>query len=165
MSIKRLAGALALLVMGMLPVHAQGVFQDFALVGSWRTQIDIPDRPGGGLVGVMLVHVDGTMLYSDITQVVPQKVGPGVTDFAFTTPSYGGWVRTRDGYDLQHLEVLASPNTSLFGTCTTEFAIQLTNGGVEFKGTATFTCADATGQQAGPPASAPISGKRIGVAK
>jgi hypothetical protein len=156
--IKQFAGALALLVSSVAPAVAQG---DFGLVGPWRTQIDIPGRPAGSIYGVMNVSFDGTMHYSDTSQVVPQKVGPGISDFAFTTPSLGAWQKTQSGYALTHVELLANPNSSLFGVCTTDFAIQLTGNGAEFSGTATFTCVDAGGRSGGPPETAPISGKRI----
>ena len=161
MSIQKFAGALLLLVLGTASANAQGIFRGFGLVGTWKTSIDIPNRPGGALAGIMQVHIDGTMLYSDITQIVPQRVGPNPTDVAFTTPSYGAWDRADGGFRLTHVEVLASPNTSVFGSCTTVFDVRLTGDGGEFKGNATFTCFDATGQQAGPPGTAPISGKRI----
>lgn len=157
MRIKRLAGALALLVSGLLQAGAQ----DFGLVGSWRTQIDISGRPQGSIQGVMKVSFDGTMQYSDVTQVVPQKVGPDIAAYAFTTPSIGVWQKAQNGYALTHVELLANPDSSLFGVCTTDFSVQLSNNGTEFTGTATFTCVDAKGQSGGPPATAPISGKRI----
>ena len=161
MSTKTIAVAFALLVSGMVPVAAQGLFGDLGPVGAWRTQIDIPGRPGGPIYGVLGVSIDGTIHYSDTTQVVPQRVGELIADFAFTTQSIGVWQKTETGYAMSSVEILASPDSSLFGVCTTDFAIQLTDKGASFTGTATFTCVDAKGQDAGPPATAPFSGKRV----
>jgi len=159
MMIRKFVGALALLVIGMVPAGAQ----DSGIVGSWRTQISIPGRPQGDIFGVMAVGADGTMHYSDLTQVIPQQVGDAISAFAFTTTSIGVWAKAQNGYALTHVELLANIDSSFFGACTTDFAVQLSADGKQFTGTATFTCEDATGQQAGPPATEPISGKRIGV--
>jgi len=159
MMIKKFTGALALFVGSMLPAGAQ----DLGLVGSWRTQIDIPGRPQGSIYGVMVVGSDGTMHYSDLTQVIPQQVGAAISAFAFTTTSVGAWQKAPSGYALTHVELLANIDSSLFGVCSTDFAVQLTGNGAEFSGTATFTCFDASGQQAGPPDTERISGRRISV--
>lgn len=159
MMIKKFGAALVILISGVVAASAQ----DSKLVGAWRTQIDIDGRPQGSIFGVMIVGADGTMHYSDVTQVIPQQVGAALSAFAFTTTSVGVWQKASNGYDLTHVELLANIDSSLFGVCTTDFAVQLNSDASQFTGTATFTCEDATGQSAGPPATAPISGKRISV--
>jgi hypothetical protein len=157
MTIKRIAGVLALVSGSLLQTSAQ----NFEIVGSWRTQIDIPKRPAGPIYGVMKVTFDGTMQYSDTTQIIPNRVGPEISAFAFTTPSIGVWQKVQNGYALSHVELLASGDSSLFGVCTTDFNVQLNNNGTEFTGTATYTCVDAAGGSGGPPQMVALSGKRI----
>lgn len=157
MTITRIAGLLALASSSLFQISAQ----DFGIVGSWRTQIDIPKRPAGSIYGVMKVSFDGTMQYSDTTQIIPNRVGPDISAFAFTTPSIGVWQRVPNGYALSHVELLANGDSSLFGVCTTDFSVQLNNNGTEFTGTATYTCVDASGGSGGPPQTVALSGKRI----
>jgi hypothetical protein len=158
MTLLKFAGACALMTVGMLSAQAQ--FIDLSFVGSWRTEIDIPGRPAGPINGLMLAHADGTGLYSDLTQVIPQQVGPKSTDIAYTTPSFGSWLRSRTGIRFTHVELLANPDSSLFGVCTTIFTLQQT-GTDAYSGNATFSCVDANGVSAGPPATFPMKTKRI----
>ena len=159
MTIKRIAGMLVLMSGSLLQISAQ----DFGIVGSWRTQIDIPKRPAGSIYGVMKVSFDGTMQYSDTTQIVPNRVGPDISAFAFTTPSIGVWQKVQNGYALSHVELLANGDSSLFGVCTTDFIVQLNSDGTAFTGIATYACVDAAGGSGGPPQTVAMSGKRIAI--
>lgn len=129
------------------------------LVGSWTWRITIPDRPVGPIVGLANVQADGTMISADATQVIPQLSGPPPADPFYTTASLGAWKATKDGYSATHTELLVLPDSSLFASCVSQWAVKVSDDGNSFDGTASFRCTFADGSSE-EPVRLPISGVR-----
>ncbi|MFN7919268.1 MAG: hypothetical protein U0Q16_04180 [Bryobacteraceae bacterium] len=148
----------ALAGIGALPIQADEGGHKVA--GAWATTLTISGRPAGPIVGVMNVHKDHTALYSDTSQAIPAKIGPGANDIIYQTPYFGAWERKDNGYSFKTVQLVAGPDGSSFGGCTLTMSIELTDRD-NFSGTATQACVDAKGQSVGRPQTVPFAGKRI----